>query len=101
MGENSIFQFCQFIGICPVINGQVVFCLWIFLNLRFCTDVINTALFFANNLKQAGSGFGCDTNQVKIIDRKGNISELPSLTKEEVADQVFDRIETLLQEAEL
>ncbi len=54
----------------------------------------------ANNLTQAGSGFGCDTNQVKVIDRKGIVTELPPLTKEEVAERVFDRIEALLHIAE-
>lgn len=49
----------------------------------------------ANNLNQAGSGFGCDTNQVKIIDSTGNMTELPCLTKEEVAGMILDRIECL------
>lgn len=56
----------------------------------------NLDFIVANNLTQAGSGFGCDTNQVKIIDRKGIVTELPPLTKEEVAGRVFDRIEALL-----
>ena len=57
----------------------------------------NLDFIVANNLIQAGSGFGCDTNQVKIIDRKGIVTELPPLTKEEVAGRVFDRIEALLK----
>ena len=57
----------------------------------------NLDFIVANNLTQAGSGFGCDTNQVKIIDRKGIVTELPPLTKEEVAGRVFDRIEALLK----
>jgi phosphopantothenoylcysteine decarboxylase / phosphopantothenate---cysteine ligase len=60
----------------------------------------NLDFIVANNLTQAGSGFGCDTNQVKIIDRKGILTELPPLTKEEVAEKVFDRIEALLDIAE-
>jgi phosphopantothenoylcysteine decarboxylase / phosphopantothenate---cysteine ligase len=56
----------------------------------------NLDFIVANNLTQSGSGFGCDTNQVKIIDRKGDVSELPAMTKEEVAEQVFDRVEALL-----
>ncbi len=56
----------------------------------------NLDFIVANNLTQLGSGFGCDTNQVKIVDREGNISDLPPMTKEEVAEQVFDRIEQLL-----
>jgi phosphopantothenoylcysteine decarboxylase / phosphopantothenate---cysteine ligase len=60
----------------------------------------NLDFIVANNLTQSGSGFGCDTNQVKIIDRKGRISELPPMSKEEVAEQVFDRVETLLSDTE-
>jgi len=56
----------------------------------------NLDFIVANNLTQSGSGFGCDTNQVKIIDRNGTITELPPLTKEEVAERVFDRIEPLV-----
>jgi|WetSurMetagenome_2_1015567.scaffolds.fasta_scaffold04345_5 phosphopantothenoylcysteine decarboxylase / phosphopantothenate---cysteine ligase len=56
----------------------------------------NLDFIVANNLTQRGSGFGCDTNQVKIIDRRGTVTELPPLTKEEVAEQVFDRVEALL-----
>ncbi len=57
----------------------------------------NLDFIVANNLTQAGSGFGCDTNQVKIIDRKGRITELPCLTKEAVAEFVLDRIERFIR----
>lgn len=57
----------------------------------------NLDFIVANNLSQCGSGFGCDTNQVKILDRDGNITELPCLTKEEVAGSVLDRIEKLFE----
>jgi phosphopantothenoylcysteine decarboxylase / phosphopantothenate---cysteine ligase len=57
----------------------------------------NLDFIVANNLTQSGSGFGCDTNQVKIIDRNGTITELPPLTKEEVAERVLDRIEPLVR----
>ena len=60
----------------------------------------NLDFIVANDLTQTGSGFGCDTNQVKIIDRRGNITELPSLTKEEVAERVFDRIQGLFSSTE-
>jgi phosphopantothenoylcysteine decarboxylase / phosphopantothenate---cysteine ligase len=60
----------------------------------------NLDFIVANNLTQRGSGFGCDTNQVKIIDRGRIVTELPSLTKEEVAERVFDRIEALLSDTE-
>jgi phosphopantothenoylcysteine decarboxylase/phosphopantothenate--cysteine ligase len=60
----------------------------------------NLDFIVANDLTQTGSGFGCDTNQVKIIDRGGNVTELPSLTKEEVAERVFDRIQGLFSVTE-
>jgi len=56
----------------------------------------NLDFIVANNLTQSGSGFGSDTNQVKIIDSSGNCTELPCLLKEEVAERVWDRIENLL-----
>lgn len=56
----------------------------------------NLDLIVANDLTQTGSGFGWDTNEVKILDRLGNVTELPSLSKEEVAERVWDRIEGLL-----
>lgn len=56
----------------------------------------NLDFIVANDLTQRGSGFGWDTNQVKIIDRQGAVTELPSLTKEEVAERILDRIQVLL-----
>jgi phosphopantothenoylcysteine decarboxylase/phosphopantothenate--cysteine ligase len=56
----------------------------------------NLDLIVANNLTQPGSGFGWDTNQVKIIDRDARIEDLPCLRKEEVAERIWDRVERLL-----
>lgn len=56
----------------------------------------NLDLIVANNLTDPGSGFCCDTNQVKIIDRGGKVTELPFMSKEEVAEQIWDRAEQLL-----
>jgi phosphopantothenoylcysteine decarboxylase/phosphopantothenate--cysteine ligase len=61
----------------------------------------NLDFIVANNLSQTGSGFGCETNQVKLIDRQGDVTVLPPLTKEEVAERVFDRIEALLIATEI
>jgi len=58
----------------------------------------NLDLIVANNLMQSGSGFGWDTNVVKIIDRSGAVNELPRLSKEQVADHVWDRIEQVIAE---
>jgi phosphopantothenoylcysteine decarboxylase/phosphopantothenate--cysteine ligase len=56
----------------------------------------NLDLIVANNLARPGAGFQCDTNEVKIIDREGGISEIPCMMKNEVAERIMDRIERLL-----
>jgi phosphopantothenoylcysteine decarboxylase/phosphopantothenate--cysteine ligase len=56
----------------------------------------NLDFIVANDLFQSGAGFGSDTNQVKIIDGDGRITELPRLSKGEVADRILGRIEQLL-----
>ena len=48
-------------------------------------------MIVANNLKQAGAGFGTDTNVVTIL-TKEDTKELPMMSKEEVADQILDCI---------
>jgi len=53
-------------------------------------------LMVANDITAKESGFGVDTNKVTIIDREGNIEELPLLTKREVADRVWDRVVGML-----
>lgn len=58
----------------------------------------NLDFIVANDLTQCGSGFACETNQVKILDRSGGLTELPCMTKEQVAEHVFDRIEGLLSD---
>ena len=45
----------------------------------------------ANNLKVEGAGFGVDTNVMTII-TKENATELPLMSKEDVADCIFDAI---------
>jgi phosphopantothenoylcysteine decarboxylase / phosphopantothenate---cysteine ligase len=53
-------------------------------------------LLVANDVAEAGSGFGTDTNRVTILDRDGGHEELPLLAKREVADRVLDRVVRLL-----
>jgi len=57
----------------------------------------NLHFIVANNLTQKGSGFGCDTNEVKILDRDGGVTELPFLTKDQVADEVWNRVEHIFE----
>lgn len=42
------------------------------------------------------AGFDVPTNRVTLLDRWEGVEELPVLTKEEVADQLLDRIESRL-----
>jgi phosphopantothenoylcysteine decarboxylase/phosphopantothenate--cysteine ligase len=49
----------------------------------------------ANDITARDSGFGANSNQVTIIDRKGKVDSLPLMAKREVADKVLDRIAEL------
>ena len=51
----------------------------------------NLDMIVANNLKQAGAGFGTDTNVVTIITEE-NVEELELMSKEDVANALLDRI---------
>jgi len=53
-------------------------------------------LIVANDITDAESGFGVDTNKVTLIDRGGKTDSLPLLTKREVADKILDRVVELL-----
>jgi phosphopantothenoylcysteine decarboxylase/phosphopantothenate--cysteine ligase len=49
-------------------------------------------LLVANDVSEAGSGFGSDTNRVVILAADGSRDELPLLSKREVADRLLDRV---------
>lgn len=51
----------------------------------------NLDLIVANNLKQAGAGFGTDTNIVTLLSESDTV-QLPMMSKEEVADQLLSYI---------
>ena len=51
----------------------------------------NLDMIVANNLKVAGAGFGTDTNVVTMI-RENRETELPIMSKEEVAGAILDEI---------
>ncbi len=53
-------------------------------------------LIVANDITDANSGFGADTNKVALIDRDLRVEELPLLTKYEVSHRILDRIRDLL-----
>jgi phosphopantothenoylcysteine decarboxylase/phosphopantothenate--cysteine ligase len=53
-------------------------------------------LLVANDVSEAGSGFGTDTNRVVILGADGSRHDLPLLSKREVADRLLDRVVALL-----
>ena len=53
-------------------------------------------LIVANDITDADSGFGSDTNKVFLIDRQLSVEELPLLTKYEVGNKILDRVRDLL-----
>ena len=54
----------------------------------------NADMIVANNVKDAGAGFGVDTNLVTVITREG-AEELPLMSKEQVAHALLDRMAAL------
>jgi phosphopantothenoylcysteine decarboxylase / phosphopantothenate---cysteine ligase len=55
-------------------------------------------LLVANDVAEAGSGFGTDTNRVSILGADGSREDLPLLSKREVADRLLDRVAAALDE---
>lgn len=53
----------------------------------------NLDMIVANNLKQTGAGFGTDTNIVTLI-TKDSVKELPIMSKDEVAKELIDTIQS-------
>jgi len=53
-------------------------------------------IIVANDITDASSGFGADTNKVTLISRDGKTESLSLLTKREVADKILDRVAGLL-----
>jgi phosphopantothenoylcysteine decarboxylase/phosphopantothenate--cysteine ligase len=59
----------------------------------------NLDLIVVNDVSREDAGFEADTNAVKIVYRDGRMEELPLMTKEEVADQLLDRITILWEKS--
>ncbi len=57
----------------------------------------NCDLIVANDILAEGAGFAGDTNIVTLLDKAGNCEQLPLLTKQEVANAIFDRIVKLME----
>ena len=49
-------------------------------------------LIVANDITDAESGFGTDTNRVSLVGRDLTVEELPLLTKYDVSNRVLDRV---------
>ncbi len=54
-------------------------------------------LIVANDITAAESGFGADTNKVTIIDKQGNVEDVPLMSKREVAERILDRVAEMLK----
>lgn len=52
----------------------------------------NLDLIVANDVTTAGGGFDEETNVATILDRDGNAQSLPLMTKEDLADRIYDRL---------
>lgn len=49
-----------------------------------------------NDVSRRGAGFGTETNIIVIYNKDGNSIKLPMLSKRDVAEKIFDRIEEQL-----
>lgn len=49
-------------------------------------------MVIANNVVEAGSGFDGDTNIATIVDRAGAVRSLPLMSKDELADRIYDHL---------
>ncbi len=56
----------------------------------------NLDFIVLNSLSDSGAGFRVDTNKVTIIDKKGEITDYPVKTKQEVALDIINKLVTLM-----
>ncbi|HEY2376284.1 MAG TPA: bifunctional phosphopantothenoylcysteine decarboxylase/phosphopantothenate--cysteine ligase CoaBC [Gemmatimonadaceae bacterium] len=55
-------------------------------------------LIVVNDAREPGAGFEVDTNRVTLIGRDGKDEVLPLLSKDDVADEILDRVEKLIRD---
>ena len=55
-------------------------------------------LLVANDISRADAGFDVDTTSVYLLDRKGEVEEVPLLGKGEIAARILDRVEKMRSE---
>jgi phosphopantothenoylcysteine decarboxylase / phosphopantothenate---cysteine ligase len=58
----------------------------------------NADMIVANNVQEAGAGFGIDTNIVTFYKKDGEMKKWPILTKKEVAQKIIDEVQKMLKE---
>jgi phosphopantothenoylcysteine decarboxylase/phosphopantothenate--cysteine ligase len=58
----------------------------------------NLDLIVANDITAPDSGFAVQTNRVVLLDREGNVEELPLMSKAAVAEAILERVVGLLAE---
>jgi phosphopantothenoylcysteine decarboxylase / phosphopantothenate---cysteine ligase len=66
-------------------------------NARKKVEKKNLDLIVANDITEANSIFGSDTNKVTLIGRDGTPESLPVMSKRDVADRLLDRVVRLLK----
>jgi phosphopantothenoylcysteine decarboxylase / phosphopantothenate---cysteine ligase len=49
-------------------------------------------IIVANNVLAEGSGFDGDTNAATILDRRGAVRSLPLMSKDELAERIYDHL---------
>ncbi|MBI2088671.1 MAG: bifunctional phosphopantothenoylcysteine decarboxylase/phosphopantothenate--cysteine ligase CoaBC [Deltaproteobacteria bacterium] len=59
----------------------------------------NLDLIVANDVTQEGSGFESDTNVATLLDRRGTVRSLPLMSKEDLAERIFDYLLMLRAES--
>lgn len=52
----------------------------------------NLDMIVANNVGEAGAGFDVDTNVATILDRTGAVRSLPLMSKDDLAEEIFDHL---------
>jgi phosphopantothenoylcysteine decarboxylase / phosphopantothenate---cysteine ligase len=57
----------------------------------------NLDLIVANDVSKEGIGFGSEMNEVAIIDKSGNVRQVPMLAKDEVAHIILDATKKVLK----
>jgi phosphopantothenoylcysteine decarboxylase/phosphopantothenate--cysteine ligase len=55
----------------------------------------NLDFIVANDVTSEASGFEADTNAATILDRQGKVEPQPLMSKDELADRIFDRLRDL------